>query len=148
MRSCCQPPAPHLARQPVFAQSFLQMRRCVAKPWLDNGNETLSTMLAGCPGKCLLAQHPGNNLVSPCQPHVVRRTSTPRHSCSITRCAAAADKPQLVYLAATQLEGLGRVKDMLQSLGRSMPDVLALHTMTVVEEQCAEHPGQVGWGSK
>ena len=48
-----------------------------------------------------------------------------------------------MYLAVTHLEGLGRVEDMLQALGRSMPDVLALHTMTVVEEDCAKYPGQV-----
>ena len=46
----------------------------------------------------------------------------------ISECAAR------IYIAATYLEGMDRVESMLEILGPSVQDVIALHTMTIIEE--------------
>ena len=45
-----------------------------------------------------------------------------------------------VYIAATHLEGMERVEALLKGLGRGVQDVVALHTMTIVEEALEEDP--------
>lgn len=39
-----------------------------------------------------------------------------------------------VYIAATHLEGMERVESFLKIVGRGVQDVIALHTMTIIEE--------------
>ena len=39
-----------------------------------------------------------------------------------------------VYIAATHLEGMERVESLLEALGRGFQDVVALHTMTIIEQ--------------
>ena len=39
-----------------------------------------------------------------------------------------------VYIAATHLEGMDRVESLLKGLGEGVQDVVALHTMTIIEE--------------
>ncbi len=45
-----------------------------------------------------------------------------------------------VYIAATHLEGMERVEALLKGLGRGVQDVVALHTMTIIEEALEEDP--------
>ena len=57
--------------------------------------------------------------------------SRPRLVCT-SQCTAR------VYIAATHLEGLERVDSFLKMIGRGVQDVIALHTMTIVEEAVEE----------
>ncbi len=58
------------------------------------------------------------------------------------RCASAPNRASL-YLAVTHLEGLGDVSGMLQRMGSRVPDVLAVHSMVIIQEECPDHPSQV-----
>jgi len=60
------------------------------------------------------------------------------------RTAACAAK---VYIAATHLEGMDRVGSLLQALGRNAEDVIALHTMTIIEEAAEDEPGAKACGT-
>lgn len=52
-----------------------------------------------------------------------------------------------VYIAATHLEGMGRVESLLQALGRNAEDVIALHTMTIIEEAAEDETGAEAGGT-
>lgn len=48
--------------------------------------------------------------------------------CPYTVCASK------VYVAATHLEGMEKAETLLRALGRNVQDVIALHTMTIIED--------------